>query len=948
MKTEDAYKEVLSRVDVVQEFQACGGRVKTGAKPAASGWLSIHSPYHEDTHASASLYCGHDYYRGMIVDHAYAADKPVKRSFWGWIVDLTSCMDKYDAMRRLAAKVGVQLHDSKPASEEDVTQFHLQLIENPDRVATLLAERGITIETAKRFMLGWNTRKKQWAIPIRNEVGNLLNIKFHGGGKKPSWFKSGLGTPLFGTQQLRESGDGDTVVFTEGEFDAILCAQVTGLVTASTTAGCGHWISETVNLCAKRHVVLCYDSDVEGQVYIERIVEHFRPALTAGEVLSLRNVKLYAVPDKARKDVTDFVVKDGRGAELLDTIRSAPLVPLEVVAPEELATKTLKLVDCDAFVDETRKITMLGGDKDEAVFANFILRIREEIEIIHQDGGSERAFRMGIDGDGWAREFEIDAGLFSDDRALRAAIGNSAGKLAGYRHDRIGDIRLAGQKASTNIRTSKRLQGFGILRDNKQHVYISPTVVVENGRVMRSEDYSDASISPRSGHKYASKLDLKMMPDVEAQDVLRRALEGIQQIYGIEIGAMLLGVVALSVAQDMDDVTGVLDSRVALWLIGASGSGKTEAALLAARFFGEFGKPDLPAWSDTANSIQMEMQQAVSAVFVADDWKNLGGARLEQAKRVMQAYNSGRARGRMDSKMRLSGNSPLRCQLIVTAESAPEGDSALLARGIQIDARKIRKLSSAWSELKSLSMKFGGVTPHLIAWTQRLGSEEVVARVNRAFVIFEAEANRTGLQDENLHRVCSNLALVYAGFSLFMDFVADWGVDAWHESRCKALLDEFMANLVVRLPETVEAVQTEKPAEVFITTIQAMVAAGRVRIMPLTIDGPDGGYKAASDVLNVVGYFLERANGAACYYILPTLAVKEMNEHLRRGGGDVSYSMKAIARGLAVSGLILKADSGTETTRIMVNHVRPRVWALTREAFSQLDPEELDRFWEGK
>ena len=117
---------------------------------------------------------------------------------------------------------------------------------------------------------------------------------------------------MWGLERLAKAAPGITVLITEGEFDAMLAEQETGYLAVSGTNGAKSFQEDWVKHFHGFHVVLLYDSDQAGREAVQNLVlPVFKPAVLAGDVLSIKVVWLYDKPDKGHKDFTDWIIKDG-------------------------------------------------------------------------------------------------------------------------------------------------------------------------------------------------------------------------------------------------------------------------------------------------------------------------------------------------------------------------------------------------------------------------------------------------------------------------------------------------------------------------------------------------------------------------------------------------------------------------------------------------------------
>jgi hypothetical protein len=87
MSNNQVRDKILSLIDLDTEFQKWGGRVPSGAKPDAKGWLPVHAVDRPDERPSAALNVGNDpNLRGIYKDHG-----AIGKSSWSWF-DLVASM----------------------------------------------------------------------------------------------------------------------------------------------------------------------------------------------------------------------------------------------------------------------------------------------------------------------------------------------------------------------------------------------------------------------------------------------------------------------------------------------------------------------------------------------------------------------------------------------------------------------------------------------------------------------------------------------------------------------------------------------------------------------------------------------------------------------------------------------------------------------------------------
>ena len=330
MSTNPQRDEILRRLDLLAEFEKYGGRIPPGAITTPDGWHPVHSIDRVDEHPSAAINVGSDPgKRGIYVDQAPTGKGAM--SFFDMISRLPGApwMMGGEVYKHYAKMTGVDNGGGEAKVERpaptltDVEGFQANL--SPETRQFLKDKRGLTEDSLAKYRVGWCIKRQRNAFPVFDESGTLVNIRFHNSKKEPKTLNwAGYGAArLWGLERLAKAAPGITVVITEGEFDAMLVEQETGMLTVSGTNGAKSFKADWVKHFHGFHVVLLYDSDQAGKEAVHGLVlPAFKEAVLAGKVLSLKVVWLYDKPDKGHKDFTDFIVKDGgSGAALKEMIR---------------------------------------------------------------------------------------------------------------------------------------------------------------------------------------------------------------------------------------------------------------------------------------------------------------------------------------------------------------------------------------------------------------------------------------------------------------------------------------------------------------------------------------------------------------------------------------------------------------------------------------------------
>jgi DNA primase len=233
-------------------------------------------------------------------------------------------------------------------------EWHQALLANDKALSSLMQLRGYTLDTIKRFKLGYIEKDKRVSIPIYDEAGDLINIRRYspGGKQDPKFlpYQRGYGRAAwFPIEALQ----GDEILLLEGEPDTMLAIQL-GLPGLCQTSGCETFKAEWVPLFKGKKVWICYDIDQGGASGAERVANAL-----AGTAAEVRVIRLPLDQVKHPKgDFTDYI-KEGHTA---DDVRE-----LMAQAPEWIPTQTTKLqapVDVDKLIEELPEKISLSEHQD--------------------------------------------------------------------------------------------------------------------------------------------------------------------------------------------------------------------------------------------------------------------------------------------------------------------------------------------------------------------------------------------------------------------------------------------------------------------------------------------------------------------------------------------------------------------------------------------------------
>ncbi|MBE0426353.1 MAG: DUF927 domain-containing protein [Nitrospirae bacterium] len=246
---------------------------------------------------------------------------------------------------------------------EQIKAIHGQLLKTPDALKKIQIKYGLSIETIKKYLIGY--QNKHFMIPAEIEPGKWL-------------FKEHKGQQSKGAKACIYPGEIidkklPHIIICEGELKALLLNQLE-FPAVCGTAGAGTWKEEWNALFREMNVILAFDNDAPGKRGSRKVAESLRG--------TAKNIKVIAWPadldgSTEKKDITDFFIVLKKTQEdfqkLIDNAQ-------EVVEDQKLNTKEY-FVDKDGY---SRRMKTTRDGKVPVRLANFNAII--EKEIIEDDG----------------------------------------------------------------------------------------------------------------------------------------------------------------------------------------------------------------------------------------------------------------------------------------------------------------------------------------------------------------------------------------------------------------------------------------------------------------------------------------------------------------------------------------------------------------------------------
>ncbi len=233
----------------------------------------------------------------------------------------------------------------------------------------------------------------------------------------------------------------------------------------------------------------------------------------------------------------------------------------------------------------------------------------------------------------------------------------------------------------------------------------------------------------------------------------------------------------------------------ALFIVGATGTRKTEAAAIAQSFFGQsFNGKNLPCnWSSTANAIEKLTFLTKDVLVVIDDYLPGDNPRQMNSKadRIFRALGNRAGRQRMTADTNFHKEYYPRALIVSTAEDVPSGQS-LTGRMLVLEIAEGDVELNVLTELQKLSSQgvFNGVMYEYLKWLV-----PQIDALKKELPSYKAELRDKAVSAEKTHtRTPDILADLTIGFQGFCTFAVAHG--AMTDEEAVILQDECWTSIL--------------------------------------------------------------------------------------------------------------------------------------------------------
>ena len=551
-------------------------------------------------------------------------------------------------------------------------------------------------------------------------------------------------------------------------------------------------------------------------------------------------------------------------------------------------------------VEDGRIVYFTEGEDDirRTPIADFQARIIAESEHVGSDKRTYTIAGCGIRGGVW--QCTIDAEEFADANRLGRVLSSAAGALDTIHTGQAKHLPAALKRLTSDVerlRTHHRTgwyDGRFIIDGN-----------LENGETMALPDrlssyaIGDADADATTGVK-----------------VLRDLITAMTAERGAVMVAHMLAAPLARLAR--------LDTRLALAIIGRTGSKKTTCTALALSIYGAgWTKPDaLLGWGQgaTGNAI-LDMASAASDMpYLIDNYKPNTGNGERDFVNVIHAILEGQTKARMTRAGEMRSSKIINCWPVVTGEDVPTRDAASLARVILltwpengVNTTQLTAVQRRRSELQNV----GG------AWIRWLSSAEGQKTATSAGSALEAKRfewhkyiTQHTPNAANPDRVATNLATLEIAWRTAM--------------QCPALAPlavhttALMGGLQSAAAEMASQTADSREVERFLTHLRSALATGALQLASGVDVVPDSRQR-------IVGW-LGSAKATSGAYLTPENALQAVRSYSGDELGHISVQM--LGKQLQAGGYLVPNRDGNVRTQVRFSVRTLRVWHITDDALN--------------
>lgn len=378
-----------------------------------------------------------------------------------------------------------------------------------------------------------------------------------------------------------------------------------------------------------------------------------------------------------------------------------------------------------------------------------------------------------------------------------------------------------------------------------------------------------------------------------------------------------------------------------LFLVGKTGTGKSELSALTNQFFGAgLNSRNLPgSFTSTGNALEMQTFMAKDAVFTIDDFAP-SATRIDSQKmqatadRMIRALGNGACRARLTSDASLRGAKPPRCMVLMSGEDVPQGHS-IRARLLIVEVEKTDITQEAWKGALSDCQKFAasGRYAKLMATFIHWLAEKYDERIAKYHGIRDKILN-AGDETSGHRRTNSIEAQLLASWRMFALFLRSQRLI--NEDDRKTLVEEGQKALAEAVGRQQDYQADHDEVDLFLKHVRTALFQGLAHLTESDGKKPKNellcGYSYTRDGSVVpngtkIGLYIGEDN---VVWLNPTAALAIAGRVANASGGHFNVSAITLGKRLRDREILIAVDEarGKNTVRRKLGGSRPGFWLV--------------------
>jgi len=726
-------------------------------------------------------------------------------------------------------------------------------------------------------------------------AGGLLYDKFRPLGDRKVFWRTPRGRPsvLYGLADLPKDEVGRVIVV-EGELDlhALRAIGINAVVSVPDGAGSRLTPELLEPLSGYKRILIATDADDPG----EELAQRLRKELGAKRC---RRV-VFRDGDALFKDAND-ALKAGWTRARFDAVLGAPGQSAPAARPSARAAGAeTVLVESEGDGEDTGPYRLIDGqicrvrhDREgnelAQALANFDARIFEEVAY---DDGAEvvRAFKL--------RGRLASGAALTDARVTAAEFGGMSWVASAWG---ARALVSAGAGARDHLRAAIQV----LSQPNEKLVFRHTGWRRHEGRWVYLF---------QGGGVGADSLTVELDPPLD-RFILPPVVENLREAVGLSLRLLDAAPHSVSIpllaATYMAPLAFINSPDFALWMVGPTGSLKSELAALSQRHFGTFDRKTLPgSWTSTENALEARLFTVKDAIAVIDDYAPNADSRAQQelekrAQRIIRGIGNRASRGRLRADLSQQPDRPPRGMVICTGEDLPTGHS-IQARLVIVEVDRERLNLEVVTELQASGDRLAHAMRGYIEWLQPAIPQlqkEMPARLGRL---------RGELYQIGSHlRQADALAQLRGAFELLLEFAEYVGaIDDARAAELRATARHTLRGIGEAQGSVLRDLE---PAERFMSVLGTLLEQRRVRLVRR-------GTSPRADDVETVGWFDDDFA-----YLLPEAARRRVATFLRESGEAWAHSAHALHKALVRKGFVLPGPDARPEMQVRVGDGKRRV-----------------------